>query len=92
MVLGKPTIVSNTGGLKGIVKHLQTGLLMIPGDAKSLLEQIDFLMQHPKKADEIGNKGKQITTSLYGWKRIASETSNIMEDTILQHRIKKKGK
>jgi glycosyltransferase involved in cell wall biosynthesis len=91
MVLGKPTIVSNTGGLKGIVKHLQTGLLMIPGDAKSLLEQIDFLMQHPKKADEIGNKGKQITTSLYGWKRIASETSNIMEDTILQHRIKKKG-
>jgi len=87
MILGKPTIVSNTGGMKGIVKHFQTGLLMVPGDAKSLLEQIDFLMNNPEKAEEIGGKGREIVKSLYGWKRIASETNSVMEDTILNKRV-----
>ncbi|MFK9093294.1 glycosyltransferase family 4 protein [Bacillus salipaludis] len=87
MILGKPTIVSNTGGMKGIVKHLQTGMLMVPGDVESLLKQIDFLMNNPEKAEEIGNKGRQIVKNLYGWKRIASETSRVMEDTLLNKRI-----
>ena len=89
MTFGKPTIVSNTGGMKGIVKHLQTGLLMVPGDARSLLEQINFLRNNPKKAQEIGEKGRQIVKSLYGWKRIASETSRVMEDLLLSERINK---
>ncbi|MDQ0197294.1 glycosyltransferase family 4 protein [Neobacillus ginsengisoli] len=87
MVLGIPTIVSDTGGLKGIVKHLQTGLLMVPGDPISLLEQIEFLIQNPVKAEEMGRRGRHIVKSLYGWKRIAYETSKIMEDTLLSQRV-----
>ncbi|WP_040208008.1 glycosyltransferase family 4 protein [Neobacillus jeddahensis] len=87
MILGKPTIVSNTGGMKGIVKHLQTGLLMGPGDAQNLLEQIDYLLNNPDLAQEIGEKGRQIVKSLYGWKRIASESSKVMEDTLLNKRV-----
>ena len=86
MILGKPTIVSETGGLKGIVKHSQSGLLMVPGDPKSLLTNIDFLLQNPEKAKEIGAKGQQIVKSLYGWKRIASQTVTVMEDTLLNKR------
>ncbi|WML40563.1 glycosyltransferase family 4 protein [Neobacillus sp. OS1-2] len=92
MILGKPTIVANTGGMKGIVKHLQTGMLMVPGDAKSLLEQIEFLLNNPVKAEEIGEKGRQIVKSLYGWKRIASETSRRMADTIVNNRVNENGR
>ena len=60
MILGKPTIVSETGGLKGIVKHSQSGMLMVPGNPESLLTNIDFLLQNPEKAKEIGAKGQQI--------------------------------
>ncbi|HEY2421425.1 MAG TPA: glycosyltransferase family 4 protein [Neobacillus sp.] len=87
MILGKPTIVSDTGGLKGIVKHLQTGLLMVPGNAKSLLDQVDFLMNNPQTAVEIGSRGMQVVKSMYGWKRIASETSRVMEDMVLNKRV-----
>jgi glycogen(starch) synthase len=87
MVMGKPTVVSNTGGMKGIVKHLQTGMLMVPGDAHNLLKQINFLLNHPETAVEIGNKGRKIVKSLYGWKRIASETSRVMLDTIVNKRV-----
>jgi glycogen synthase len=86
MILAKPTIVSDTGGLKGIVMDRQTGLLMVPGDAESLLNHIDFLMHNPQTAKEIGIKGMKIVKSLYGWKRIASQTVNVMEDTLLNKR------
>lgn len=86
MILGKPTIVSETGGLKGIVMHLKSGMLMIPGDHESLLNNIAFLLQNPDKAKEIGTKGQQIVKSLYGWKRIASQTVNVIEDTLLNKR------
>ncbi|MGG3562240.1 glycosyltransferase family 4 protein [Neobacillus rhizosphaerae] len=89
MIFGKPTIVSNTGGMKGIVKHLQTGLVTVPGDARSLMEQINFLNNNPKEAQKIGEKGRQIVKSLYGWKRIASETSRVMKDLLLNERINK---
>lgn len=89
MIFGRPTIVSNIGGMKGIVKHLQTGLLTVPGDAQRLLDQIDFLMKNPKKAQEIGEKGRQIVLSLYSWKRIASETSRVIGDLLITDRVNK---
>ncbi|NRD80759.1 glycosyltransferase family 4 protein [Bacillus sp. BRMEA1] len=82
MILGKPTIVSKTGGLKKIVEHLHTGLLMVPGDPNSLLEQIEFLMNNPDQAKEIGRCGKEMAQDKYGWNRIAFETAKIMEDMI----------
>lgn len=88
LIRAKPTIVSNTGGLKGLVRHLQSGLLMIPGDPESLLENIELLLQNPETAFEMGKKGQQIVKSLYGWKRIASQTVQIIEDTLLLEKTK----
>ncbi|WP_284036038.1 glycosyltransferase family 4 protein [Neobacillus sp. 114] len=87
MVFGKPTILSNTGGMKGIIKHLQTGLLMNPGDAESMLEQIGYLTENPAIAEEIGSNGKEIVKSLFGWSRIASETGKVMGDMALQKKV-----
>ncbi len=91
MIQAKPVIVSNEGGMKGLIKHLQTGFMMNPGDAESLLEQMEFLRNHPTIANEIGTKGCQVARSLYGWKRIAAETSRLMGDTILNTRVNTKG-
>jgi glycosyltransferase involved in cell wall biosynthesis len=90
MIQGKPTIVSNSGGLRGIVKHMVYGLLMEPGNADSLLEQICFLLNNPMMAQKIGEKGQQLVKNLYGWNRVAYETKRIMEDLILLVRIKTK--
>jgi 1,4-alpha-glucan branching enzyme len=71
MILEKPTIVSNTGGLKGTVMHMKTGLLMDPGNAESLLEQITFLLENPVKAAEIGLQGKKMVKGIINRKDIA---------------------
>lgn len=91
MIQEKPVIVSNTGGMKGIVKHTQTGLVMTPGDPESLLKQIDFIRNNGKIAKEMGLKGGKAARSLYGWPRIAAETTRVMEDTILNIRANANG-
>lgn len=87
MILARPTIVSNTGGLKGIVNQKQTGLLMNPGDANNLIENIELLLHNPQKGNEMGIKGKQMVTSLYGWKRIALQTVQVIEDTLINIKV-----
>lgn len=87
MIQEKPTIASDIGGLKGIITHMETGLLMVPGNADSLLEQISYLLTNPQKAHEIGSKGKQMVKSLYSWLRVAEETKQIMEDVVNENRI-----
>lgn len=84
MFLGKPTIVSNVGGLKGLIQHRETGLLMEPGKAKSLLEQITYLFMNPKMAWEIGIRGQESVKKMYGWENIAIETKQIMEDFLIK--------
>jgi glycogen synthase len=87
MLLGKPTIVSEIGGLKGIIMNRKTGLYMEPGNAENLLEQIEFLLKNPIKAKEIGSLGQNLVKGLYGWDRIASETNRVIGDVIIHNRI-----
>jgi glycosyltransferase involved in cell wall biosynthesis len=90
MIHGKPTIVSETGGLKGIIKHLQTGLLMEPGNANQLLDHVIFLLENKAEADRMAERGKGIVESLYSWKRIARDTKRLMDDVILLNKVGKK--
>lgn len=82
MIVGKPTIVSKTGGLKGIVDHMNTGLFMTPGDKESLIEQVQFLLEHNALANELGEKGKKAAERLFSWQRIGQETKRVYEETL----------
>jgi glycosyltransferase involved in cell wall biosynthesis len=86
MAHGKPTIVSNTGGLKGIIKHMKTGLLMEPGDSSSLIEQVTFLLENETLAKQLGEQGKRIVERLYSWQRIGIETRRIYEEVRYQEK------
>lgn len=85
---GKPTIVTRVGGLQGIIQHMETGFLIPPDDPAQLLNQINFLLKNPQEADLIGLQGSKMVKSLYGWKRIATETKRAMEDLLLQNQIR----
>lgn len=82
MIFGKPTIVSNTGGLKGIIDHGKTGLLMNPGDKQSLIEQVQELLDNQTKSLELAENGRKIVQKLFSWTRIGMETKRVYEETI----------
>ncbi|MBU8879389.1 glycosyltransferase [Bacillus sp. FJAT-29790] len=87
MIMGKPVIVSNTGGLKGIVQHKQTGLLMTPGDVGSFLEQAAIILDHEEVGQQMGWNGKKEVERLFSWVRIAEDTKRVYEEAISNCKI-----
>lgn len=58
MALEKPVIATNIGAAPEIVEHGKTGLLVNPGDEKSLANAITSLLKEPQKAMEMGKAGR----------------------------------
>ncbi|MDQ0269447.1 glycosyltransferase family 4 protein [Cytobacillus purgationiresistens] len=87
MAAERPVIVSRTGGLKGLVQHRQTGMLMDPGNVCSLIEQTQYLLNHPLHAKEMGKKARRIVDDMYNWDRVAEETESVYEAALLQSNL-----
>jgi glycosyltransferase involved in cell wall biosynthesis len=56
---GKPVLASNIGALPDMVMDGWNGLLFEPGNAQHLASQIQYLFEHPEKAAEMGNHGRE---------------------------------
>ena len=54
MAAGRPVIASDTGGLRDIVAHEETGLLVPPGDAAALRDAIARLLGDPRERERMG--------------------------------------
>ncbi|WP_261179975.1 1,4-alpha-glucan branching protein domain-containing protein [Anaerobacillus sp. CMMVII] len=53
MIVGKPTIVSDTGGLGEIITHEKTGVTIYPQDVQSLTNQVINLIENQELAKEL---------------------------------------
>ncbi|MCA1063397.1 glycosyltransferase [Rossellomorea sp. AcN35-11] len=87
MAFKKGVVASNTGGLKSIVKHEQTGLLFEPNHEQSLYTQLVSLIENPSKSEQLGNLGFKMAKSMFGWDRIADQTIHVYEDVLLQSKV-----
>ena len=56
---GTPVIGSNIGGIPELVKDNQNGLLFEPGNSRQLAERIQFLLDNPQRAVEMGQNGRR---------------------------------
>ncbi|MFE8695436.1 glycosyltransferase family 4 protein [Cytobacillus sp. FJAT-53684] len=87
MIAEKPTIVSNTGGLKGIIQHKETGLFMTPGDAASFIDQAAFFLENKAEAQKIAQNGKRMVEKEFGWQKIAIETKKIFDQVMMNQEL-----
>jgi len=88
LVYAKPTIVSNTGGLKAIVEHQKSGIVVEPAETQQLIEGIEFLAANKKQAEEIGKNGRKLVEQLFSWNRIGDETIRVFDEVVIQHKMK----
>jgi glycosyltransferase involved in cell wall biosynthesis len=58
MMFAKPVIASDVGGMREIVVHGETGLLVPPGDAAALAAAIDVLVGDPELRSRLGRAGR----------------------------------
>lgn len=56
---GKPVISSRIGSMPDVIAHGETGLLCPPGDAQSLADAMDTILDHPEKAAQMGRAARR---------------------------------
>lgn len=83
MVNGKPTIVSDTGGLTSIIEDRITGYKIKPGDVNDFTEKILYLIENEDMALRIGNNAKERVKSMFNWHKIAEDTSRLYKELLL---------
>ncbi|KHF41837.1 1,4-alpha-glucan branching protein domain-containing protein [Halalkalibacter okhensis] len=83
LAAGKATIVSDTGGLAGIIRHEENGLKMIPGDVQSLATQVLYLYNHPITREALATQGLRDVKSQFNWETIAKQTEEEIEKCLV---------
>jgi|SRR5271157_3372973 len=61
MIVGCPIVASSVGGLREVVQHGSTGLLVPPGDPGALATALDDLLDNPELRKHMGEAGKAQT-------------------------------
>ena len=77
---GRPVIVTDTGSLPGTVEHGVNGLVVAPGNEDVLADAMIELLSDPARAEEMGNRSRQMGRELYNWQEIARKTIAMYEE------------
>jgi glycosyltransferase involved in cell wall biosynthesis len=62
LAAGIPVVASNLGGMTGLVRHEENGLLFEPGDPEDLARQLERLMNEPGLLAELGKNAGDVRT------------------------------
>jgi len=78
-----PVIVSNFPLWRQIVEDAQCGLLVDPLKPKEIAKAIDWLLEHPEEAEQMGKNGRKAVVENYNWENEEKKLLQLYE-TILQ--------
>lgn len=79
MAARTPVVVSDTGGLSGIVEHGVTGIKAHPGSPDSLAWGIKQILYHPDWAAYMVDQAYQRLIDTFNWDIIADQTKSVYQ-------------
>ncbi len=74
MYLGKPVVGTDVDGIREIIEHEKTGLLIPSKDARSLADAIIQLLDNESLANELGRNANKFIKSNYNARIMAQQT------------------
>ncbi len=86
MASGTPTIGANSGGVRTIIKDGSNGYLVTPGDAKSFIDRILFLLMHPNLLKQFSHKAREYALT-QSWEMIFGNLTNDYMEIAAQKNI-----
>jgi glycosyltransferase involved in cell wall biosynthesis len=71
MASGTPVIASDVGGIKGIVRNMETGLLIPPNNPGAIAEKTNLLLNNQELRNKLAMNGRNLAQSEYSWEKTA---------------------
>ena len=73
LLMEKPVIATNIGGIPELIEDGKTGFLIEIGDHEDLIKKINRVFDQPVTASNMGSKGKEIMQEHFAWDSIAKK-------------------
>lgn len=80
LATGVPIVVTSVGEIPLFIQDGENGFLAIPGSAESFAQKMRTALENPKKAKEIGQKGRLVAEKLFDYKLQSAIMSNYMKE------------
>jgi glycogen(starch) synthase len=87
-LMARPLVATRVGGLPEVVVHGQTGLLVEPGDSVALAKAMAFVLEHPEKANQMGQAARSRAIKLFSFERQVAAYDALYRELVAesQHR------
>jgi len=86
MLLGKPVIATDAGGVPEIIEHERTGFLVPPGDVPALAACLHRVLSDPTRARAVGAAAARWARERFSLARHVQEMSQIYEAAVGERR------
>ena len=73
LLMEKPVIATNIGGIPELIEDGKTGFLIETGNHEDLIKKINQVFDQPVIAKNMGTKGKEIIQENFNWDNIAKK-------------------
>jgi glycosyltransferase involved in cell wall biosynthesis len=78
MACGVPVIVTNYPGIADVVRSVDAGFVIPPGDVAALVSAVDILAGSPERAHAMGRRGRTWVGNGHSWDARAGATSRCL--------------
>ena len=82
MAHGRPVVAGDVGGLRDLVVHEETGLLVPPRDVGALRAALERLLADRELRRRMGEAGRARIAEHFTWQRFADETLRAYDDAL----------
>lgn len=77
MSMGVPVVATRVGAFPEVITDDESGILVPPGDAKSLAAALDRALRDPALRDRLASRAEAIVRETYSWTAIAARTESL---------------
>ena len=82
LLMEKPVIATNIGGIPELIEDGKTGFLIETGNHEDLIKKINQVFDQPAVASNMGSKGKEIIQKKFNWDNIAKKFVLILNQNL----------
>lgn len=85
LAAGTPVVGSSVGGIPDVVRDMDTGLIVPPGDSKALGESIVRILSDPPLLTRMRQRARQTAERNYGLESVGAKMSELCDRLVREH-------